>query len=239
MYNRREPRLFDPNLTLIMARQAPLYEHEMMPGDILNIVEERGDSPGDVTLDMAIRLWVSGWANYAAGQGGGAEPPQPISPVQIEGGAAGWYMITAPWLPEGERVRGKEAAERRRDEIEAKGDTKGVTVSGGDGGWYQVTAPWLEEPERIQGQDAANERADALIAEGPPDGWRLLTQEEKDAKSAEDAENERVRVAAADEAEAGAEADRLAIEAAAQSTEPVQPGTTLESPPTAAPDVTA
>lgn len=214
MYNRREPRLFNPKLTLVMARQVPLYEHEMQPGDELTIMDERGTDPGDVTLDMAIRLWVSGFANYADDQALDADFVHQGSPVRIEGGAAGWYMITAPWMPEGERVRGKDAAEKRRDEIEAKGDTKGVIVSGGDGGWYQVTAPWIDEPDKIQGQDAANERADTLIAEGPPEGWHLLTQEEKDANAAEEADNERVRQAAEAEAAAGAEADRLAIEAA-------------------------
>ena len=214
----RDPRLFDRTKPLVMARTAQLYEHDVEPGDPLEIVDEPSDAKGEITVDIAMRLWLSGQANYA-------DAPEAVrvaaqmaaaNPVVVEDLGGGWYAITAPWLAQPEKVQGKDAAEERRQAIADKGDTKGVTVEGGDGGWYTITAPWLDEPEKVQGQDAANARADALIAEGPPAGWRLLTDEEKAAKAEQEALLAQANRTAQEEVEKAAERDRQEAEEAAR-----------------------
>lgn len=209
MSARRDPRLFDRTRPLAMARFATLYEHEMAAGDPLTIIDgETGGDKGEIPLGIAVRLWVSGQAVYADD----LRPTPFLSPEQeaarvvtLEPTGGGWYIISAPWLDEGVKVRGKEEAETRRDEIVKRGDTKGVTVTGGDGGWYEVAAPWADEPEKVQGQDAANARADELIAAGPPQGWRKLSAEEiAAAKDQDDLAAEARRIADEEVAKASA-----------------------------------
>lgn len=225
---RRDPRLFDKTRPLVMARFNSLYEHEMEAGDRLTIVEERGDAKGEVTLDIAIRLWLSGQANYESDWS-----PTPIETpeqeaervVEIEPLPGGFYLIRAPWQ-EAEKIRGKANAEARRAEIVERGDTKGVTYVSGDDGWYEVSAPWLDEPEKVEGEEAAVKRADELIAQGHPEGWRLLTPEEKEAAAEQARLADEARRIADEEAEKGRLADEAAIEAAA-----ARDGNELESVP--------
>lgn len=214
---RRDPRLFDKTRGLVMARFATLYEHDMNAGDPLTIVAERGDGKGEVELDMAIRLWLSGQAVYASdATATPQETPEQAAErlVVMEPMPGGYYLIRAPWLGEGEKIRGKDAANQRRAEIVAKGDTKGVTVTGGDGGWYEVKAPWIDEAEKVQGKDAAEARSDQLIAEGPPEGWVQLTDEEKAAIAKQKEEQAAALQAAREEADRVAKEGRKADEAA-------------------------
>ncbi|MEJ7831339.1 MAG: hypothetical protein WKF79_00355 [Nocardioides sp.] len=90
------------------------------------------------------------------------------------------YLITAPWLDEPERVRGKANAEKRLAEVQADGPPVGyieggseVTVEEGGGGWFTITAPG-QEPEKVQGREAAQARflelhqADPVDPDAPP-----------------------------------------------------------------------
>ncbi len=219
----RNPTTFKKDEPLVMARFAPLFGKPMHPGDPIDV----GTNEGQVPVDTAIRLWITGFAVYAKNY---TRTPV-IDPAEenptlvvLEDLGGGWYLITAPWMPEGEKVQGKDAAEARRQEIVDKGDTKGVTVTGGAGGWYVVDAPWLDEPEKVQGQDAANARADELITEGVPDGWAPLTDEQKAEKleAEQKAQQEEQDAATAAEQAAQAAADRKAANAALVT---VAPGT--------------
>jgi hypothetical protein len=213
MPTRRDPRLFDRTRPLAMARSAQLYAHDVTAGDPLTIVDELTDEKGAVTFDVALRLWLSGVAVYDEDR-----RPTPVETpeqeverlVVLEELKGGWYMIRAPWLPDGhEKIKGKAKATARLAEIVAKGDTKGVTVGGdGEGGWYEVSAPWLDVAEKVQGRDEAEARADVLIAEGPPEGWVLLTPEEKAAKAEQEAALSEARAIADREAAEAAERDK-------------------------------
>lgn len=237
----RNPRLFDATRPLVIVRSVQLYDHDVTGGDPLIIVEADPKEKGEVTKDIALRLWLTGIADYS----GDVRPTPVETPEQgaerlteMDDLGGGWFLIRAPWLGEGEKVHGKAKAAERRAAIVAKGDTKGVRVDGdGDGGWFNVTAPWLDDAEKVQGHDAAWARADALIAEGPPAGWVLLTPEEKQAKveqeaglamAREIAEREAAEAAERDKAEAAereraaaaeAERQRAAQEEAAKATE--------------------
>lgn len=212
------PRLFDRTRPLVMARFAQLLEHEMSAGDPLTIVDEPSGK-GEVTDDIALRLWLSRVAVYAD-----QANPTPIETPQQEAErvvvmeelGGGWYLIRAPWLGEGVKVQGKDAADKLRAAFVAKGDTKGVTIEPLGGGWWAVQAPWLDDPTKVQGTDQAEHTADLLIAAGPPAGWRPLTAEEKQAAAEQASLLDEARAQAEADAAAAAEKDRLEQEAAAK-----------------------
>lgn len=104
------------------------------------------------------------------------------SPVKIEPQPGGYYQISAPWLAEPERVRGKAAAAARVEALTAEGPPLGfidggsaVTVKGGEGGWYDVNAPWLPAPEKVQGRELAETRQREIHEAGEPDSWGGVT----------------------------------------------------------------
>jgi hypothetical protein len=92
-------------------------------------------------------------------------------PVQMEPQPGGWYQISAPWLDEPERIKGKVRAERRLAELREAGEPEyhhGVTTVESDNGWWHVLADWDNEGEKVHGEEAARARAAELRAEGPP-----------------------------------------------------------------------
>jgi len=180
------PANFDPTRKLVAARFFPAHEIEFQPGDPVKTTELGKDrEDGTLEQDTALRLWLVGYIVYADDyRPTPFETPQSEAErlVQMEDVGGGWYLITTPWGPEGEKVQGKEAAEARRAEIVAKGDTKGVTVTEGENGWYEVNAPWLEEPRKVHGREAADVEEAMLIQDGAPAGWVPETAEEKAAR---------------------------------------------------------
>lgn len=222
------PAMFDPSQELVASRFFPAHEIEFQPGDPVKITELGQDrEEGTLEHETALRLWLVGYLVYAKDyRPTPAETPQEEAArvVTMEDVGGGWYLLTTPWGGEGEKVQGKEAAEARRAELIAKGDTKGVTITGGDGGWYEVNAPWLEEPRKVQGKDAAAVEEAMLIEDGPPEGWKPETEEEKAARLQAEAdrvaaqeEAERQRIAAEEQAAKDAQeaAEREAAEKAA------------------------
>ncbi len=222
------PAMFNPAEELVAARFFPAHDIEYGPGDTVKLTELGKDrEDGTLDQDTALRLWLVGYLVYAKDyRPTPMETPQQEAErvVSMEDVGNGWYLLTTPWGGEGEKVHGKEAAEERRAELIAKGDTKGVTITGGDGGWYEVNAPWLEEPVKVQGKDAAAVEEAMLIQDGPPAGWVPETDEEKAARLQADADRlaaqeqaERDRVAAEEKAtqDANDAAEREAAEKAA------------------------
>lgn len=216
MPNKRLPSAFDPSQPLVATRFFPAHDMEFGPGDPVKLTklgEERED--GTLETDTALRLWLVGYIDYESNYRPTlAETPQAEAErvVQMEELGGGWYLITTPWGPEGERVQGKEAAEERRAAIVAKGDTKGVTLTEGENGWYEVSAPWLDEARKVHGREAAEVEEAMLIQDGPPAGWVPETAEEKAARLQ----------AAADRQAAQEKAEREAEEAAARAAQEAQ-----------------
>lgn len=171
---------FDPAKPLVMGRFNTVGGFALASGDPITIVPE-GQEPkerGEVTLDTAARLFGSGTFVYAEdARPTPVETPQQAAErlVEVDELDGGWYLIRAPWLGEGEKVQGREAADARRAELVAAGqpttdssDTGGTTGDqGGDGkppafamtegenGWHEITGPGLEEPLKIRGKEAA------------------------------------------------------------------------------------
>lgn len=115
MDRRLTPRRFDAD-TQLVARRAMLVD-----GKELN----RGDPiPMSIPANTRMRLWMSARAVYEKDfrptpQVGDAENPGPEVTITHEGGP--WYVVKASWLEEGERIKGKAAAEARKEELEAEG----------------------------------------------------------------------------------------------------------------------
>lgn len=197
----RLPAQFDATQPLVATRFFPAHDMNYEPGDPVQLTElGKEREAGTIEQDTAIRLWMVNYLTYAKDY-----LPTPAETlqdeaarlVQMEDVGGGWYLITTPWGPEGEKVQGQEAAEARRAAIVAKGDTKGVTLTEGENGWYEVSAPWEDEPRKVHGHAAAEVEEAMLIQDGPPAGWVRETAEEKAARLQADAD----RVAAQEKAE--------------------------------------
>jgi hypothetical protein len=206
---RRDFRLYDRTLPLVMARAGTLFHFDLDAGDPLTLVDGpigEDSAKGEITHEDAIRMWISGQADYLTEQVKGVPWPENADVQMLETGG-GWYRITAPWLAEEVRVRGEDEARAKRQEIEDKGDDKGVGFEDLGGGWYGITAPWLDEAHKVQGRDEADALYRRVIADGAPDGWVFMTPEEKEA--ARLLEEQKIR-----DEEGLAEARRLAEEEA-------------------------
>lgn len=114
-----DPASFDESKPLVMGRFNTVNGHALAPGEPITISEDPKER-GEVTRDTAVRLWSGGTFIYAAD----ARP----TPVESPQDAArrllvmhdldgGWYLISGPWLGEGEKVQGKDAADKRFAEL--------------------------------------------------------------------------------------------------------------------------
>lgn len=95
----------------------------------------------------------------------------PADPVVITQTSGGYYDISAPWLDEPIRARGKVKAEATAQQLREAGepdDHHDVALIAGDNGWFEVKAAWLDEAEKVHGEAAARERAAQLRSEGKP-----------------------------------------------------------------------
>ena len=183
---------FDKSKPLVMARFGTLRGHALNAGAPLTIVDDP-EGPGEVTEDEAELLWGGNRITYADE----ARPTPVESPEDaaerltvMEPLEPGLFLIRAPWLGEGERVQGREAADKRRAEVVQAGidlhrKTADVAGSGaaaaalgnvdgfamteaGSNGYYDITGPGIE-PERVRGKANAEQRLAELrgVAGGP------------------------------------------------------------------------
>lgn len=138
---RNDPSKFDPSKSLVMGRFNTVGGHALAAGSALTIVEEPKER-GEVTLETATRLWASGTFVYAdKAHPTPVESPQDAARrlVAMEETGNGWYLIRAPWLGEGEKVQGREAAEARKAELIEAGqpddyDPNAAATDAGDEG---------------------------------------------------------------------------------------------------------
>lgn len=153
---------FDPKRPLVAARDFTFMGTAYKVGDPF--------APEGATDRQRERQYETRAVNF------GEAVQEDADPVQMtESDKKHTYLITAPWLEEPERVRGKANAEKRLAEVRAEGAPLGwidggseVTVEGGEGGWYEISAPWLDEPEKVQGREAAEARQLELHEAGAP-----------------------------------------------------------------------
>ncbi len=165
---------FDPARPLVAARSFTYNGTDYSAGDAFNT-----DGIAPFKLNT---LYGSRAVNHP-------DQTVDVNPVQMQPLKGGYYEITAPWLDEPEKVRGKVNSEARLAELREAGEPdsyKGVTIEGGEGGWYDITTDWSDEPEKVQGEAAARARANELRAEGPPpEHYALVTIEPLDADKPE------------------------------------------------------
>lgn len=152
---------FDPKLPLVAARSFDYEGRPYKAGDPFPHPEAKTPDPRKLPTLYGSRLVNHGQAVAVA----------PVDPVQMEATPGGWYTITAPWLDEPMRVRGKVLAERAAQKLRDDGEPlthHGVTLTEGDNGWWEVKADWASEAEKVHGEADARARAAELRAEGPP-----------------------------------------------------------------------
>lgn len=151
---------FDPRRPLVAAVAMTYAGKQLAKGDPF---PTEGVAPHKLRILYSSRRLEHGEA---------AAPADPFAPIGIESTPGGWYNLTAPWLDEPERVRGKVRAERRAAQLRDDGEPDyhhGVRVEEGENGWWSVQADWMgENAYNIHGEAAAREQAASLRAEGPP-----------------------------------------------------------------------
>lgn len=135
---------FDPTRPLAMGRFNTVNGFALAIGESIRIVDDSKEPKerGEVTADVATRLWSGGTFVYAdEARPTPVETPQQAAErlVEIDDLGGGWYLIRAPWLGEGEKVQGKEAADTRRAELVAAGqptdtETDAATAAANAGG---------------------------------------------------------------------------------------------------------
>lgn len=158
---------FDPRAEFTASRSFTYNGTQYAAGDVFN---KEGVAPFKLNM-----LYGSRAINQS-------DPGAPgAGPVQMTETGGGYYEITAPWLDEPEKVRGKAKAEARQTELAEAGeplDHHGVSITESGGGWYEVAAEWAEEPQKVQGMEEAQRVATQLRAEGaPPEHYTLVTVE--------------------------------------------------------------
>lgn len=179
---------FDKAKPLVMSRFGTLRGHALNAGAPITIVDDPSGR-GEVTEAEAELLWNGGRLVYA----GEARPTPVESPEDaaerltvMEPLEPGLFLIRAPWLGEGERVQGREAADKRRAEVvqagidlhretaeaagtgaaaAALGNTDGFFMSEvGSNGYYDVGGPGIKT-ERVRGKANAEQRLAELRGE--------------------------------------------------------------------------
>lgn len=133
MDRRLSPRYFLADEPLVSTRIQTVSGHEVQPG---------GDIPADLEYGIRLKLWMSGRAKYrkdyspspVTDQDEAEQPGEASGAAMAEVGSNGYYEITAPWLDEPIKVRGKNKAEAILADIQRKGDPGAKTEQSQDGG---------------------------------------------------------------------------------------------------------
>lgn len=160
---------FDPKRALIAARAFPYLGVAYKAGEPFPGLDGQGNPPPGFKLRT---LYGSRLVDHGEGTAAEAGPPADADQVTIEAQPGGFYLISAPWLDESERIKGKVKAERRAAALREDGEPDyhhGVRVEEGENGWWSVQADWTGDNEyNIHGEEAAREQAAKLRSEGPP-----------------------------------------------------------------------
>lgn len=181
---------FDAAQPMIMSRGHTVAGHPLVRSTRITIVDDESDKPGHLTAAQAEHLFRSGVLVYAAN----ALPTPVETPRQaatrlatIEELGRGRFLIRAPWLDEGEKISGAEAAVKRHAEVIEDGvvqyrellqkggvvaaaavlseqDDGFALVEAGSNGYYEITGPGLDEPEKVRGKQKAEDRLAELRA---------------------------------------------------------------------------
>lgn len=182
----RNPQDFDPTRQLAMTRGARLNGHDLGQFAPVRVVEEPTDARGEITDEVARRLWAAGQLDYADELvATPVEDPQTgvAALVEVDQLGGGWFQIRAPWLTEAIKVQGAEAAEEERQATIKQGlgqidlrrppqDELFTIAEVGSNGWFEVSGPGLTEPLKIRGEQAAMSKRDELARQAatPPPG---------------------------------------------------------------------
>lgn len=175
---RKDPRTFDPARPIAMGIFRTVGGHALGPGDPLKIAEDPKER-GEVDLDTATRLWASGTFVYAEeARPTPVESPQDAARrlVAMEELPNSYFLIRAPWLAEGEKIHGREAAEARRDELIEAGQPTAFT------GVVVTDSPMAGTGEGVQLPGAVDAGGEPLppiqpfqLAEAGSNGWFEIT----------------------------------------------------------------
>jgi allophanate hydrolase subunit 2 len=119
---------FDPTKPLVMAKFGTLNGHDLHGGARVTIVEEESAEPGEITEEVAERLWNARRLSYREDA-----RPTPVETVaeaaerltEVDELKGSWFMVRAPWI-RATKVQGREAAEQLRAEVVQHGIDTGV-----------------------------------------------------------------------------------------------------------------
>lgn len=92
--------------------------------------------------------------------------------IQFTSLGGGYYEISAPWLAEPIKARGKADAEAQLAKVREIGEPDtyaGVQLTEGENGWWDVLPIWADAPFKVHGADAARAKAAQLRAIGEVD----------------------------------------------------------------------
>lgn len=177
---------FDRTRPLVVTRGGQLNGHNLGRLESVTVVDEPSDRRGQITEDIAARLHARGQLAYADEIV--ATPVEDARTgvsklVEVDDlGGGGWFLLRAPWRPEGSKVQGAEAAEKERQALVEEGlvaidrrrppEEPGFTISEvGSNGWFLVSGRGLAEPIKVRGEAAALAKRDELArgaSEPPP-----------------------------------------------------------------------
>jgi hypothetical protein len=166
MDRRKAPRYFDNNKPLVSCKNQLVNGEQLSPGGLIS---------SDLPHSVRLRIWMSGLACYQkdykatpvadADQSGEHLPDV----AAIEPQPGGYYLISASWLAEPLRVRGKETAAEVHAQImtereaaladEAQGDDAGDDA-GGDDQQGEPEQP-SDEADQSGGDDAGDDSGNA------------------------------------------------------------------------------
>lgn len=175
----RNEKNFDRDRDLVMNRGALLNGHELIRMAPVVVVDEPTDARGEITEEVAARLWAAGSLDYAD-----ELLATPIEDkrtgvaalVTVEDLGSGYHLLRAPWRDEAKKVRGRAKAEQARDDLIEEGmgrvDLRQSLAPSvfqlseeGSNGWYKITGPGIDgEPLTIRGEQAAMAKRDELEA---------------------------------------------------------------------------
>ena len=182
----RNPSSFDPTRPLAMTRGALLNGHSLGRLAPVRVVEEPTDEPGEITDELARRLWSAGTLDYADEiVATPVEDPETgiANLIATDELGGGWFQLRAPWRDEPVKVQGEANLPDARAELVKEGlaqldlrrppETQLFRVEEtGSNGYFTIHGPGLDTPLKIRGEQNAIAKRDELenAAKAPPPG---------------------------------------------------------------------